>query len=311
MKIIDKTSLQDEKGEINFIARIQGTLKYGLNWFAELEAQKAVIVQMDRYLEKGFVLIRNFTLPNSEIVIPLVLIGAGGIYVIYVTHLKGHFEAKGDQWNTIDNNGKSQPASINLMDRVSRLAGVFQKYLNMQKIDLQTPVEAILIAVDPGAHIESLRPVARVVKSDAIKPFASSLIQARPIWSVEFIHTLADRIINPASPEEPKPVIAAPAPVEPSRAKAIFNASEQAKPFDMNDLGFAFDDSEESTGAQSPAPQNMRDAGQAFEAPRPRPAAENKKLFGMSTTQIMILAGMFIFWCCIMAGFGAFIFLTQ
>ena len=113
MKIIDKTPLQDASGNINPIARVQGTLKYGLSWFAELEAQKAVITQLDRLLEKGFVLIRNFTLPNSEIVIPIILIGAGGIWVIYVTKEKGSFEAKGDQWNTLDNNGRAQPAPIN------------------------------------------------------------------------------------------------------------------------------------------------------------------------------------------------------
>ena len=65
MKIIDKTALQDENGNINIIARVQGTLKYGLSWYQELEAQKTVITQLDRMLEKGFVLIRNYTLPNS------------------------------------------------------------------------------------------------------------------------------------------------------------------------------------------------------------------------------------------------------
>ena len=82
MKIIDKTPLQDAKGQISLPARVQGTLKYGLNWYAELEAQKAAIAQLDRILEKGAVLIRNFTLPNSEIVIPLILISTGGISVI-------------------------------------------------------------------------------------------------------------------------------------------------------------------------------------------------------------------------------------
>ena len=133
MKIIDKTPLQDANGNISLVARIQGTLKYGLNWFAELEAQKAVIAQLDRSLEKGFVLIRNFTLPNSEIVIPIILIGAGGIWVIYVTKEKGSFEAKGDQWNTVNADGKSMPASINLIDRVSKLSIVFQKYLEDTK----------------------------------------------------------------------------------------------------------------------------------------------------------------------------------
>lgn len=303
MKIIDKTPLQDANGEISLIARVQGSLKYGLNWFAELEAQKVAITQLDRYLEKGFVLLRNFTLPNSEIVIPLVLISTGGIYVIYVTHLKGRFEAKGDQWNTIDNAGKTQPASINLIDRVSKLANVFQKYLKLQRVEMQMPVEAVLIAVDPGAHIDSQRPAARVVKSDAVKQFASSLLQSRPIWGVEFVHILADRILDPAPPEEPKAVITAPAFSEPSRAKAIFNASEQNQSFDSNDLGFSFEEGGE--------PQNAQPVSRARPTPRPRPAAEKKKLFGLSNTQLMILAGMFVFWCCVLAGFGGFIFLTQ
>ena len=197
MKIIDKTPLQDANGNISIIARVQGTLKYGLSWFAELEAQKTVIAQLDRLLEKGFVLIRNFTLPNSEIVIPIILIGAGGIWVIYVTKVKGNFEAKGDQWNTVNNDGKSLPASINYINRVAQLATVFQKYLKIQKVEMPNPVEAVLIAADPGAQIDSVRPMVRVVRSDAIKQFASSLLQARPVWRTDFIHELADRIIDP------------------------------------------------------------------------------------------------------------------
>jgi len=306
MKIIDNTPLQDEKGEISFVARIQGTLKYGLNWFAELEAQKVVITQLDRLLEKGFILIRNFTLPNSDIVIPLILIGTGGVYIIYVTPLKGHFEAKGDQWNTVNNTGRSQPASINLMDRLSRLTTVFQKYLKIHGIELQTPVEAVLIAVDSGVQIDSVRPVARVVRSDAIKQFASSLLQARPLWNVDFVHVLADRIIDPAPPAEP--VVAAPAPSEPSRAS--FSDSESAPSFDTQEFGFSFEESDESSASQ-PATQDSRQPGPARQLPRPRPAVGKKKLLGMSNTQIMVLAGMFIFWCCIMIGFIAFITFTQ
>ena len=306
MKIIDKTPLQDEKGEISFIARVQGTLKYGFSWYGELESQKIAIAQLDRYLEKGFVMLRNFTLPNSEIVIPLVLVGTGGIYVIYVTPLKGHFEAKGDQWSTIDNNGKPQPAAINLVDRVSKLAIVFQKYLKIQKVEMQMPVEAVLMAVDPGAHIESLRPVARVVKSDAIKQFAASLLQARPIWSVEFVNTLADRILDPAPPEEPKPVITAPAFSEPLTRARSANVPDQGQAFNANDLGFSFDDAEE-TSAQKTASQS----NQPRQTSRPAPAAGKKKNFGLTNTQIIILAAMLGFWCCVLVGFGAFLFLSQ
>lgn len=306
MKILDKTPLQDADGNINMIARVQGTLKYGLSWFGELEAQKAVIAQLDRLLEKGFVLIRNFTLPNSEIVIPIILIGSGGIWVVYVTKEKGRFEAKGDQWNTINNDGKSQPAGINLISRVSQLTSAFQKYLKIQKVNMPNPVESVLIAADPGAQIESVRPIARVVRSDAIKQFASSLLQARPVWRTDFIHELADRLVDPRPPAELEPVAVPEAGQQPaSRAKAIFNASEQANPFDTNDLGFAFEEGD----AQSVS-QNSSDPNQARPLPQPKPAPSKGKFLGLGNTQVVLLAGMFLVECCVILGFGIILYLN-
>ena len=182
MKIIDKTPLQDADGNISFPARVQGTLKYGFNWYAELEAQKVVIAQLDRSLEKGFVLIRNFTLPNIEVVIPLILIGPGGISVIYATPVKGFFEAKGDQWSTVTN-GRPQPAASNLLDVVTKRARALQRYLQEQKINLPNPVEPVLITTNPGAHIDSMRPAVRVVMSDGIKQFANTVLARGYEWT--------------------------------------------------------------------------------------------------------------------------------
>jgi hypothetical protein len=305
MKIIDKTPLQDADGNINIIARVQGTLKYGLSWFGELEVQKAVIAQLDRLLEKGFVLIRNFTLPNSEIVIPIILIGSGGIWVIYVTQVKGRFEAKGDQWNTINNDGKSQPASINLIGRVSQLTSAFQKYLKIQKVDMPNPIEAVLIAADPGAQIESVRPIVRVVRSDAIKQFASSLLQARPIWRTDFIHELADRIVDPRPPAELE-LVKTPMPEAGQQPSSrLSNVSEQANPFDAKDLGFAFEES----GDQS-VPQNLRESNPARPLPRPKPAPSKGRFLGLGNTQVVLLAGMFIVECCVILGFGVILYLN-
>ena len=61
MKIIDKTPLLDEKGELGIMQRVQGMLKFGFGWPNELEAQKAIITFFDRQLEKGYTLIRNMT----------------------------------------------------------------------------------------------------------------------------------------------------------------------------------------------------------------------------------------------------------
>ena len=79
MKIIDKTPLVSEKGELAGIQRFQGMLKFGVNWPTELEAQKAIITFFDRQLEKGYTLIRNMTLGSSGITVPLILLGPTGI----------------------------------------------------------------------------------------------------------------------------------------------------------------------------------------------------------------------------------------
>ena len=74
MKIIDKTPFQQENGEIDLFGRLQGTLKYGFNWYPELGAQLTTIAQLQRLIEKGFVLIRNLTLPGTEIIVPIILV---------------------------------------------------------------------------------------------------------------------------------------------------------------------------------------------------------------------------------------------
>jgi len=299
MKIIDKTVLQDENGNINIIARVQGTLKYGLNWYAELEAQKTVITQLDRMLEKGFAVIRNFTLPNSEIVIPLILIGPSGIFVIFVTQVKGQFEAKGDQWNTINTDGTSLPARRNLVDLIAKLARAFQKYLENQKINLQIPVEPVLIAIDPGAQIASVRPIVRVVRSDAIKQFAGSLLQSRPILRTNSIYDLADRIVTPLTPEE----LLISMPVEVGE-KNISRTSDPSAEFEPNDLGFSFeDDNTSESEAAKKEPKAAR--------PRPKVAPAQKKTLGMTNQQLILLAGMFIIECCVVIGFAAIILLNQ
>lgn len=306
MKIIDKTPLQDADGNISFPARVQGTLKYGFNWYAELEAQKVVIAQLDRSLEKGFVLIRNFTLPNIEVVIPLILIGPGGISVIYATPVKGFFEAKGDQWSTVTN-GRPQPAASNLLDVVTKRARALQRYLQEQKINLPNPVEPVLITTNPGAHIDSMRPAVRVVMSDGIKQFANTVLQAAPIWRSEMIYDLADRVIDPRPQhDEPKtpPSEGQPA----ARAKAIFNASESAKPFDNSELGFAFEEDDAAQESQR-TPQSIQEPNPSRQLPRPN--AQSKKILGMSTRQIALLAAMLVVQCCILIGFGAALYLTQ
>jgi hypothetical protein len=238
------------------------------------------------------------------------LVGSSGIFVIFVTQLKGQFEAKGDQWNTVNTDGTSMPAKRNLIDLIDKLARALQKYLEIQKINLQVPVERVLIASDPGAQIESVRPIVRVLRSDAIKQFAGSLLQARPVLRTDSIYDLADRIVTPRSPEEllltaPVDVNEKPA----SRAQAIFNASDPSREFNPNDLGFSFEDGNQSEAQVS---HDKREPNPARPLPRPKPAApKEKKTLGMTRTQLALLVGMFVIECCVVIGFGALYLLNQ
>jgi hypothetical protein len=306
MKVIDKTPLQDAKGEISLVQRIQGTLEFGLNWYPELEAQKVIIAQLDTVLEKGFTLIRNLTLHNSQITEPLILIGPPGIYVIRVTPLTGFYEAKGDQWN-ISSGSRSSPAPINLMSQVARLARALQVFIDKQGVNLPGPVEPILIASNPAMHVDSLRPVVRVIMSDGVKQFASSLLQARPVLKTEFVYDLADRIVTPR-PKAAAP-ISIPLPDEvptgmppgeapaPSRAQAIFHARDTDQPFDPNDLSFAYDEN-----AKNEVPENLREPSPSQRLPK-----VNKKS-SIKPRELILLGVMLVAECCILGGFGYFIF---
>jgi hypothetical protein len=316
MKVIDKTPLQNEKGEISLVQRVQGTLEHGFQWYPELEAQKVVIAQLERVLEKGFTLIRNMPLGKSSITEPLILVGQPGVYVLYVTPATGLYEAKGEEWNQIKS-GHPYPAEPNLMMRVERLARALQVYLQRQSITLPGPVEPVLVASSPAMHIDSVRPMVRVVLSDAVRQFAASLLQARPILRPDQIVEVADHIVTPRikpvslEAEEPKtneyylpPGLRdegaeqgeqqpAPQAEPPSRARAIFHAAEEAKPFDPADLEFAFDEN-----AEENVPEDLKETSPSQQIkPRvQRPA--------FSRRQWVLLGGMLVVECCVLAGFA-------
>src|SRR5512135_294163 len=220
MKIIDKTPLVDEKGQLGFTQRFQGMFKYGFNWPNELEAQKAIISFFDRQLEKGYTLIRNMTLGASGITVPLILLGPTGIYVIHVTYLRGRYEAKGNSWNEESGSGY-KPAPVNLIQRTARMATAVKVFIERQGVKLPVDPEPVLIAGDPGLHIESVRPAIKVMMIDGIKPFVAGLATARPVISADAARDLAERIVNPRSPKKEAPASPVPAGTLSAAAEAM------------------------------------------------------------------------------------------
>jgi len=321
MKIIDQTPFLDSNGQLNLANRIQGMLKYGLSWPAKLEAQRKVIAQLNRAIEKGYILFRNPKLGASEIIIPLILIGTSGIYVLEATPLKGFYRARGDEWGTLTN-GRFQPAEINILSRTARMAKVLQVFFERQGTKLAAPIEPVLLAIDPGMHIEMVRPAVRVVMSDAIDRFAASLLTGRVVYNSPMVNELVERILNPRSISQqsqppPEPVDDAfkvkdetPFPAtESSRMQAIMNAPHNDALIEtgQSEVDFAFEG--DTSGQPTVLVSNPRSARAGGYPQTTKPA--KKLILGMLPWQLGVLAGMFLCWCLIMAISGYLILQFQ
>lgn len=309
MKIIDKTPLLNEKGELGFVQRVQGMLKYGFSWPSELEAQKAIVTFFDRQLEKGYTLIRNMPLGASGIVVPLILLGPPGIYVIHVTFLRGRYEARANTWNEASGDGY-KPAQVNLIEQTARMAKALTRWIERQGIRLPIEIEPVLIAANPGLHVESVRPAIKVVMIDGVKSFVSGLATAPPVLKSEAVHEFTERIVNPrpvkkAAPPAPQARAAweeedtQPPRKEVSRARAIFNAAEEAKPFNPEDFDFAMLDQEPAPEAEAPSVQGSSPA-----QPLPPATPQRRRLLRMTSLQLAIVAALALALLCILAVFA-------
>lgn len=220
MKLIDRTPFFKD-GQISMTDRLKAIWKYGASWLKEVEAQPIVIAILEKGLARGYTLLRNVTLPGLEIEIPLILVGPTGIYVLYVTPLRGTYRARGEEWGLLEGEN-FRPARINLLRRTARLGRAVQVYLQKQGFGDLPPVEAVLLGADPGLIVESVRPIVRVVQRDALERFAASISQARVVLGVDRIQQIVNRILNPLPPAARQPQAgSAPAAPAPTQAQEV------------------------------------------------------------------------------------------
>ena len=189
-----------------------------------------------------------------------------------------------------------------------------QAFIERQGVKLPAQIEPVILAADPGLHVDSHRPVVRVVMSDALDRWATSISQAAPQLTVEAAHEIADRILNPRSAksqETPLPPAAEPEKqtdesgeddLSPSRASAIFNSEEDTSALDATGLGFSFD---EGTESETEIPSELLESSPAQPLPQ-KPA--QRRMLGMTVPQLALLGGMFLVEICVLIGFSFIIF---
>lgn len=176
LKILDYSPLVDENGNLSFANRILGTLRFGTDWYTEMQTQKLVISRMEKLLTDRFTLIRNFVLPDEEAPIPLLLVSIVGIWVIVVTSAGGIFQVSDKELLELEpNSDKFIPANPNLALRVHLLVRAFEHFLTSHNLPVP-PIEPVLIFTNPGVDVSNRATTIRVVLVDALSRFATGLL---------------------------------------------------------------------------------------------------------------------------------------
>jgi hypothetical protein len=291
MKVIDKTPYLNKKGTIGPLERIQGTFFMGTTWYGDMKGQEEVIGILERILDNRFVLARNPILPGSQDVrLPLVLSGPPGVFLLNVTNMRGMFRAKGEEWGTISGD-HFKPLKPNMINLTARYCQGLQKFLERQGIMNMLTVEPILLATNPGMHVDTIRPLVRVVMSDALERFAVSVSQARALQSPEDAQLIIDRLITPKviTKEAPAPVV----PAE-QRQTPIYDPNDRFKkedaPVQSSGGSFFSFENEPQPGSQAAVAQPMPVPAKPAEKPAKKKPA---KSIDISNRQLGIIVGVF------------------
>ncbi len=300
MKHIDKTPYRSESGEINIINRVQGMLKYGMSWYNRIKVQDAIAGILGRQLGGQFILFQNITLPETDIDLPLVLVGPPGVYLINALHERGVYMAREDEWGTLT--GETfVPARINQVKRAMKMAKVLQVYFDrLGQKGFQ--VEPIVMSSDPGLHIDSTRPAVRIVMSDAIDRFALSLIQARPVFDMNMVAELERVILTGKNRQAASPAEAQ----EPAQAGAVFLPEEGGS----GELEFSFrDETEAASGAESPSvAASFPDETPGAARPKKAKKTKRKRIMGLTPVQLSIVIVLLLCWLCGLLAFAGYYF---
>lgn len=200
MRIIDKSPFVAEDGSISLFNRLRGTLQYGNTWFRDMQAQEEAIRALGPVLDNRYTLLRNIVLPDAGVPIPMTLVGPNGIWVLYVSGLRGVYRAKNDTWARMDG-GHFRPVKPNLVRRTHLLARAVQTYLEKQGLHDLPEVQGALLFTDPNHHVDTISPAVRIVLSDALERFGISITRQPEALTSQQVEEIVAALVA-ESPEE-------------------------------------------------------------------------------------------------------------
>lgn len=294
MKVIDQTPFRSESGEINLVNRVQGMLKFGASWYGRIQAQDAVAAILGKHLGNQFTLLQNVILPETDIDLPMILLGPPGVLLINSLSEKGIYVARDGEWGTIVDD-RFAPERINQVKRTKSMAQVLQIFL--ERLGHRGfVVEPVMMSSDPALHIDSTRPAIRVVMSDALSRFAISLSQARGIFTGSMVSDLEQAILTGQSKQ---PIMVTPA----------FETPLEGGQEGSGELDFAFSEESSEAPADSDQPVELESRFPVDESdvPATKRSPKSRRLLGITPMQWLILGLIVLFWLCSVLVLGGYI----
>jgi len=163
----------------------------------DVKAYKAMVSQIERLLSNKFFLVQNVIIKGSDKPVSSVLIGPPGIYLLNSSFQKGIFRAKDDSWAEMKSrNRQFVPAQPNLIKETLQMSSSLADYLT--GVLVQPPVvNPVLIMLNPGTHIDTVRPSVRTILIDGLEHFIARLSLEPAQLTGEEVRTLVDRLREP------------------------------------------------------------------------------------------------------------------
>ncbi len=196
MKVIDNPKVSEKPSSPGKLDTMLGSLGLGRNLPPEQQAQEDLIAHLEKALDNRFVMLRNVTLEGLELPIPMVLVGPPGVRVIYPHAARGVFQVKGEVLEYMDDRYQTyRTVTPNLLTRAKLMAQAVTEFINARH---PAPVEAepVLFFSDPGTHVDSVRPVVRIVQADGLDHLAAGLLQSRVYLEKDEVQKVVDYFLT-------------------------------------------------------------------------------------------------------------------
>lgn len=203
-------------------------------------ANDVFIQRLRNSLDNRFHLICNLYLSETADTMPLILIGPTGIWVVQTSEAKGVFRINEEVWEELPSKkGGFQEVKPNPMMTVIEKTNQFFNHLSRLGISVPS-IESVVFFSDPGAHIDSTRPAARIVPIDALQRFIVTIWRSPVVYDQEDVQRIVSELVGERDEMERKPIEEAsdifsmrepPAPKKPPEPSRLATIARDEPPF--------------------------------------------------------------------------------